>query len=600
MPRKLALLIGVGEYRDPKLKRLGAPAADVAAFSTVLRDPAIAAFDEVTPLAEPTRDAVIAAIDELCAARASDDLVLLYFSGHGIRDDRGRLFFGLGSTRYERPRGTGIAASELKSYLDDCHSRRQVLILDCCHAGAFMESERAATEAPALTEDTFEVRGYGREILAATNATAYAFEGDEPKGDGSGPLLGKFTRLLVEGLRAGAGVTDADHVTVTQLFEYARRGLDDPRMRPQHWRERGEAPLVIARNPNTRPRLPPELLVALDDRNDWLRRRGAVDWLDSLLRDDARLREAALAELRRREPDEEHRRVHERMLQVLTANASSPAPTPPGPVNFGRRQASTESDWAPGRVFRDLDAPWCPEMVVVPPGRFVMGSPESEEGRYADEGPLHEVTIAAPLAVGRYPVTFEEYEQFCGQTGRKIPSDGGWGRERRPVINVSWEDPKAYCAWLSQETRKPYRLPSEAEWEYAARGGMTTPFWTGATISTAQANYNGNYAYGLGEKGVYREKTVAVDDPAFPANPFGLYHVLGNAWEWVEDCYHDSYNGAPLDGSAWTTGDCSARVLRGGSWNYVPRNLRAANRGRSGPGVRNLDAEFRVVRALTP
>jgi formylglycine-generating enzyme required for sulfatase activity len=252
---------------------------------------------------------------------------------------------------------------------------------------------------------------------------------------------------------------------------------------------------------------------------------------------------------------------------------------------------------AAGTLCRDTRAdgqpcPECPEMVVVPAGSFMMGSADSETDRDLDEGPRHPVTIPAELAIGRYEVTFEEWDA-CVEAGRCWNVDAPWGRGRQPVVNVRWDDAKTYTNWLSQVTGKPYRLPSEAEWEFAARGNRDTPFWTGPTISTAQANYDGN---------VYREKTVAVDDSSFPPNPFGLYHVHGNVWEWVEDCYHDSYTGAPQDGSAWTSG-CTGlprRVLRGGSWISKPWNLRSAVRYLDAPEVRYDVIGLRVARMLTP
>ena len=250
---------------------------------------------------------------------------------------------------------------------------------------------------------------------------------------------------------------------------------------------------------------------------------------------------------------------------------------------------------APGTVFRDIDAPWCPELVVIPAGTFVMGSPEDEAERTKAEGPQHRVTFATPFALGRYPVTFEEYDHFCVEVGREKPPDQGWGRGRRPAINVSWEDARAYCAWLSEPTRQPYRLPSEAEWEYACRAGTTTPFWTGATISTEQANYDGNYTYGSGRKAEYRKRTTPVD--TFEANPWSLYDMHGNVWEWCEDCWNDSYAGAPKDGSAWTSGDCGRRVLRGGSRSNDPRNLRSAYR--DGVAADRRDGiGFRIARML--
>ena len=253
----------------------------------------------------------------------------------------------------------------------------------------------------------------------------------------------------------------------------------------------------------------------------------------------------------------------------------------------------------PGRVFRDC--PECPELVVVPAGSFTMGSPRSEEDRDDDEGPQHHVTIAAPFAVGKYEVTFAEWDACvaAGGCNGHRPDDEGWGRGQRPVIDVSWGDAKSYVGWLSRKTGERYRLLSEAEWEYAARAGTTGPFHFGATISTDQANYDGNLTYGSGRKGVYRNKTVAVG--SLSANGFGLHDVHGNVREWVGDCWHDSYAGAPRDGSAWVSGGgCDRRVLRGGSWYSNPRFLRSANRLRNVAGIRNSYVGFRVSRTLTP
>ena len=249
-----------------------------------------------------------------------------------------------------------------------------------------------------------------------------------------------------------------------------------------------------------------------------------------------------------------------------------------------------------GTTFRDCDS--CPEMIIVSAGSYQMGSPSSEAGRDDDEGPVHQVTIPRPFAVGAYEVTFAEWDACVdsGGCGGYRPDDEGWGRGRRPVINVSWEDAQRFVAWLRQGTGHEYRLLSEAEWEYVARAGTTTPFHTGSTIATSQANYDGNYTYGNGRTGEYREKTVLVG--SFNANTFGLYDVHGNVWEWVEDCWNDSYRGAPSDGSAWERGDCGRRVLRGGSWYDYPRSLRSANPIRYDPGNRSYYDGFRVARTL--
>lgn len=251
-------------------------------------------------------------------------------------------------------------------------------------------------------------------------------------------------------------------------------------------------------------------------------------------------------------------------------------------------------------VFRDVDAPWCPEMVVIPAGKFLMGSPPDEKERDAAEGPQHPVWIGHRFAIGRYALTFEEYEHFCEQINREKPADEGWGRRRRPVINVSWHDAQAYVEWLWRETRQPYRLPSEAEWEYACRAGTTTPFSFGETVTPSQVNYDGNYTYAGGAKGVYRKRTVEVG--SLPANAWGLHEMHGNVWEWLEDVWHGSYSGAPTDGSAWTDGEgktsSGERVLRGGSWSRSPGDCRSAYRIRYVPGPRSSYRGFRVARTL--
>jgi formylglycine-generating enzyme required for sulfatase activity len=239
-----------------------------------------------------------------------------------------------------------------------------------------------------------------------------------------------------------------------------------------------------------------------------------------------------------------------------------------------------------GKQFRDCDA--CPQMVAVPAGFFTMGSPQSEEGWSSDEGPQHDVTLPK-FALSQNEVTFDEWDA-CVKSGgcnRYEPSDQGWGRGRRPVINVSWDDAKAYVAWLSKETSQPYRLLSEAEWEYAARAKKTTRYWWGNDLPTPE---QANFGWNVG-------KTSEVG--AYPANPLGLYDMNGNVWEWVEDCWHDSYKGAPpKDGSAWTSGDCSRRVLRGGSWGLTPEYLRSAFRLGFFREVRSGGIGFRVARTL--
>ncbi len=210
------------------------------------------------------------------------------------------------------------------------------------------------------------------------------------------------------------------------------------------------------------------------------------------------------------------------------------------------------------------------EMVSIPGGRFLMGSPENEERRYDWEAPQHRVNVPA-FFLGKYPVTQEQYQAVMGNNPSYFKG------ANRPVEQVSWNDATKFCQKLSQRTGASYRLPSEAEWEYACRAGTTTPFYFGETITTDLVNYDGNYTYGSGPKGVYRKQTTDVG--SFPPNAFGLYDMHGNVWEWCRDVWHDNYHGAPTDGSAWESGgDSRYRLRRGGSWNFNPWNCRCAYR----------------------
>ena len=282
----------------------------------------------------------------------------------------------------------------------------------------------------------------------------------------------------------------------------------------------------------------------------------------------------------------------------------------------------------PGAVFKDCDD--CPEMVVIPTGQFVMGASPGEEERenlhkdFRDRSqPQHRVEVRR-FAAGKFSVTRAQYEVFVSATGRK--SDGcyvwtgskweidlakdwrnpGYAQdERHPVACISWDDASAYVQWLSQKTGKSYRLLSEAEWEYAARAGTTTYRYWGD-----DGNFSCSYANGADETakaqvpGASNWAVATCNDRfaytspvgSFQPNRFGLYDMLGNVWQWTQDCWNPSYSGAPTDGSAWTGGDCSQRVLRGGSWFSLPQYLRSAFRYWGTAAGRDVKLGFRVAR----
>jgi formylglycine-generating enzyme required for sulfatase activity len=293
--------------------------------------------------------------------------------------------------------------------------------------------------------------------------------------------------------------------------------------------------------------------------------------------------------------------------------------------------ASAQRTLRPGDSFKDCDG--CPEMVVVPAGAFTMGSPENEQGRFADESPQHVVTVAQPFAVGKFEVTVDQFTEFVKETaydaggkcltleeGKSAVRDGRTWRDpgypqtgSHPVACVNWSDTKAYLGWLAKKTGKQYRLLTEAEWEYAARA-TTSPGsgsrYTFGDDDSAMCRY-GNVADKTARQTIPGAATWAIypcsDGYAyaapvgtFSANAFGLYDVHGNVWEWTEDCYNNSYNGAPTDGSPWIAGDCDLRVVRGGMWGSSPANVRLARRLKHQSDERSQDTGFRVARALAP
>lgn len=236
------------------------------------------------------------------------------------------------------------------------------------------------------------------------------------------------------------------------------------------------------------------------------------------------------------------------------------------------------------------------EMVYIPGGSFWRGSPDSELEQQSNEIPREKVTVPE-FYMGKYPVTQAQWRLVASLAKVEIDlnrSPSNFAGDSRPVEQVNWHQAKEFCARLSKAAGQLYRLPSEAEWEYACRAGTETPFHFGATLTSNLANYDANHTYGNGPKGQYRQTTTPVGE--FPANGFGLYDMHGNVWEWCEDIWHENYSGAPKDGSPWLSdGDNSKRMYRGGSWGSYPRGCRSARRGASDPGQRSSSLGFRVV-----
>ena len=703
--KKYALLIGNDRYRDPRLQPLVVPSEDVRGLQAVLADPAVGAFDEVRNLLNADRTRVAGEIERQFKQAARDDLVLLYFSGHGVLDPLGRLYLALAETDVDLPVATALRADDLRDLMETARCRRQVLILDCCYSGAFARAAKSGTAAPAVTPDTFSSQGEGRVALLSSTATQRSFEGERVQGEAQRSV---FTHWLVEGLRTGEAAAGAALVTEEALFQYAceRVCAAGAGMTPQRWVGHQHGRLVIARNPyppvaTPAPKdlLPADTLADLASANPRTR-LGAVHDLTGLL-DQPDLGGAArtvLGEHLAAERDYQVRALIEKVLkgaeqpppvpkpprsrawwglgallvtlvvaldlgrvmglfEVPRVSPPSPVPlsepvrppdVPPGPPAPNPDSKPTAvvaapAAAAPGPAVSAAPAiPACakaepkstcrdalkdgspgPEMVVIPAGSFLMGSPDDEPERSKDEK-QHPVDIKEPFAIGKYEVTVAQFRDFVeAKKGYRTEAergdscygwkDGSWVKDKAfswrevgfpqaddsPVVCVSWNDARDYTAWLSEQTGNTYRLPTEAEWEYAARAGTATPFFTGDCIKTDQANYAGTVDYNdCGAKtGLYRQRTVPVG--SLPANAWGLYEMAGNAWEWTCSAYADPYDGK--EKVCLSNNDANSgpyRVIRGGSWSTGPSGLRSANRTGLAPSDRRANLGFRLAQDL--
>ena len=275
--------------------------------------------------------------------------------------------------------------------------------------------------------------------------------------------------------------------------------------------------------------------------------------------------------------------------QIFQQFISTPT-NPPQPANIPPQFNNSHRSFT-----QDLGNGISLEMIAIPGGTFKMGSPKNESERYDNESPQHQVTIQ-PFYMGKFTVTQAQWERVAvlPKINHDLnPKPSYFSGKNRPVEQVSWLDAQEFCARISKATGKKYRLPSEAEWEYACRAGTTTPFYFGDNITPDLVNYDGNYPYTSGAKGKYRQQTTDVG--TFPQNSFGLYDMHGNVWEWCEDDYEENYNNAPKDGSTLISQSAQYKLLRGGSWFNLARDCRSAVRDRDLRDARDYLCGFRVV-----
>ncbi|BAY09474.1 caspase, EACC1-associated type [Calothrix sp. NIES-2098] len=698
---KVALLIGISEY-EPGLNPLPAAVNDIEAMRRVLANPEIGGFAEenIMVLENPERQKMEEAIEKLFAERQKDDLVLFFFSGHGIKDDTGKLYLATRTTRKTAKgdliRASAVTANFVHESIGRSRSQRQVIILDCCFSGAIAQGMTVRDDGIINVQE--QLGGKGRAILTSSTSTQYSFEQE-------GSELSIYTRYLVEGIETGAADKDTDGwISIDELHEYASTKVQEasPAMTPKFYPVEEGHKILLAKSPKDDPKLKYRKefnSIALEDegeisignrfylnelqnnlrllpedanliefevlepyrkRQEKLQRyeqalsqvlqrqypigereQNGLQRLQNILNlrdeDIAAIKQRVLApkqaeyqkqqaerlrqeqeraeyqkqqaELQEQRESESSKAVSHPSIQTQTFEFDSAILTVKSSGFFGMGKKTYEINRSRGRAeffTENLGNGVVLEMVAIPGGKFLMGSPEDEPARLSYESPQHNVTIQS-FFMGKFPVTQSQWQAVAALNKVNFdlnPDPSNFKGANRPVERVSWDNAVEFCARLSNKTGKTYRLPTEAEWEYACRAGTTTPFYFGETITTDLANYRGtdwdyqgtlypgNYAQG--PKGEFREQTTDVGK--FPANPFGLFDMHGNICEWCQDEWHKNYNGALTDDSAWFIGDNDKyRLLRGGSWLNLPKNCRSAVPSKRARDDRDNYVGFRVV-----
>jgi formylglycine-generating enzyme required for sulfatase activity len=568
---RIALLVGNEAYAS-EIGRLANPHNDVALLAGALKG---LGFEVVTvhDAGLGTLHQAINAYGRRLQAAGSNAVGFFYYSGHGASD---------GSTNYLIP--VDVKTTETGELWDQSLQLTEItrkLKRDAGNATHFVVFD-ACRNTLKLTQPGSRavVQSKGFVPVAQENGMLVAYataEGELASDVGAG--AGPYAKVLAEEINAPG-------VEAVMMFRNVQRRVRAA-IRQEPYLGFSALGDVYLAGKGTKPAEPPPTGARLSEAAEaWDRTKDTTNIaiLEAFI---TRFKDTFLAELVRGRIDE----LKKQQLAIATPPPPSPRPTvrcDGVQITVGQGELRCLKPGA-GKIEWFKDCPTCPELVVVPAGSFTMGNAEV----------YLRVAISQRFAVGRYAVTFDEWDACVadgGCDGYK-PSDQGWGRGKHPVINVNWDDAKAYAAWVSRKTGKTYRLLSEAEREYVTRAGTTEEFWWGSSITPKQANYDGNYSYaGSGSVGEYRQRTVSVD--SFEPNPWGLYNVHGNVWEWTEDCWNVSNTGNPGDGSARTIGDCTKRVVRGGSWNLEPRDLRSAVRFWNTTVIRNGNLGFRVARTL--
>jgi formylglycine-generating enzyme required for sulfatase activity/uncharacterized caspase-like protein len=569
--KRVALVIGNGAYQHaPKLEN---PKRDAAAIAESLRR---LGFSEVRMQTDLTQAQMLSELRSFGDSALNADWAVVFYAGHGIQVD-GQNYLIPTDAKLARASDVEDETVALERVLARAREakRLRLVILDACRDNPFANRMEQVGRKRALGRGLAAIEPGSGELIA------YAARDGHQAEDGNAGHS-PFTAALLAHI-------EEPGLEVNLMFRKVRGSVLTATARTQepfvygslpeeafYFKVPASAPAPVA------PQTPPQAPLAADAQA-WI----AVQTATS---------EAILEEFIRRYPYSIYVPFAKARVEELRRTKEAMNVPKPGRVYQKPDGAACDGLLVvvamgpnpcinPGSGESFKDCPDCPEMVIVPQGSFLIGSPESEPERSNREGPQHLVTIPKPFAAGQFTIRVKEYLACVSSGGCKPPEWQETGSQYNvktgtsdhykklgnaltgddyPIVGVSWDDAKAYAAWLSGKTGANYRLLSEAEREYAGRAGTATPFWWGSSVTPQQANYNGNNTYAGGGKGEYRQKTLSVN--SFKPNPWGLYQVHGNVYDWAEDCWHDTYSGAPADGSPWTSAECRSRVLRNGSW----------------------------------
>ncbi len=529
---KYALIIGNDQYEDLKLSRLKTPTEDVGGLAKILRDKEIGDFDDIVLVVNKTESETRRAISRFLKDKKPDDLVLIYFSGHGVLDGQNNLFLALKDTQTDILSGSAIPSSFISYEMGQCRSKRQVLILDCCHSGAFSHGIKAG-EQKAITEATFQLEskenGYGRFVLTASDATQFALEGDQVIGQTEFSL---FTHYLLEGLKTGEADKNVDGwISLDEWYYYASSHVVSgiPTMKPQIWSYGQQGELIIAKNP----------------------------FSGKIGKDQA----------------EKRKTVIEIPKSVLSGHPTR--------------------EWIADNKITLSNGM---EFMRVPAGRFVMGDSSHE----------HAIDIPYDFWMGRYPVTNDQYNAYVGTVGSisrhaydvflNINTRTGY-----PVVRISWNNAMDYCRWLNSlfgDKLHPgtmLRLPTEAEWEKAARGIDGRKYPWGNTFDLGKCNVSSGIVTSLANDFAGSTTHIKKYSPQGDS-PYGCADMVGNAWEWTHSL-DKSYPYNTNDGREDETEMYGMRVKRGGSFAALPEMVGCARRDSGSRGISgaNRGTGFRVA-----